>query len=252
MKAYNILGVKFHCVDMQESVKILESFLEQDKTCLVVTVGPEMIMRAQESPEFKELVNGADLVVADGTGVLWAASRCGIKLPERVAGVELIENFASVLAKRGSDGLFLLGAAPGIAEKAGENLKKKFPELPMAGCSDGFFKEDEPVIEKIKKSGASVCGALSSGTSVVRTISSVSPLRFCRTASLPSSPPRSTQCSGQGMSALSEISTSEEEKPVTAAPGITRAISCSSSARDMPTSCAGSSSLRCTLWPQGA
>ena len=106
MHTYQLLGVKFHAVTMEEALRIMEGYLEEDKPHLVVTVGPEMIMRAQQDEEFKRIVNEADLVVADGNGVLWAASRCGIKVPERVAGVELIEKFAELLSKRQSkDGL---------------------------------------------------------------------------------------------------------------------------------------------------
>lgn len=156
MRTYKILGVKCHSLTMEEALARLEEFLRADKTCLVVTVGPEMIMRAQEDEDFKSLVNAADLVVPDGSGVLWAASRCGIKIPERIAGVELIDKFAGILASRKDSGLFLLGAAPGIAERAGEKLKEKYPDLPLSGCHDGYFKEDGPVVEQIKSSGAKV------------------------------------------------------------------------------------------------
>lgn len=156
MRTYKILGVKCHSLTMDEALGRLQEFLRADKTCLVVTVGPEMIMRAQEDEDFKRLVNAADLVVPDGSGVLWAASRCGIKIPERIAGVELIDKFAGVLASRKDSGLFLLGAAPGIAERAGERLKERYPELPLSGCHDGYFKEDGPVVEQIRSSGAKV------------------------------------------------------------------------------------------------
>lgn len=156
MRTYKILGVKCHSLTMDEALDRLQEFLRADKTCLVVTVGPEMIMRAQEDEDFKSLVNAADLVVPDGSGVLWAASRCGIKIPERIAGVELIDKFAGILASRKDSGLFLLGAAPGIAERAGERLKERYPELPLSGCHDGYFKEDGPVVEQIRSSGAKV------------------------------------------------------------------------------------------------
>ena len=95
--------------------------------------------------------------MADGNGVLWAASRCGIKVPERIAGVELIEKFAELLSKRQSKaGLYLLGAAPGVAEKAGEKLKERYKDLPLVGIHDGFFKDEAKVVEEIKASDAKV------------------------------------------------------------------------------------------------
>ncbi len=157
MDTYQILGVKFHNVDMAEALQIMEGFLKEEGSHLVVTVGPEMIMRAQEDPEFKRIVNEADLVVPDGIGVIWAAKRCGIELKERVAGVELIEKFAAVLAsKEERPGLFLLGAAPGVSEKTAQKLVERYPGLNIAGTGDGFFKEDETAVANIKSSGAQV------------------------------------------------------------------------------------------------
>ncbi|MGM9998047.1 MAG: WecB/TagA/CpsF family glycosyltransferase [Candidatus Bruticola sp.] len=157
MRTYQILGVKFHAVSMDEALKIMEAYLLEDKPRLVVTVGPEMIMRAQHDEEFKSIVNGADLVVADGSGVLWAAARCGVKVPERVAGVELIDKFAEILAARPEKaGLYFLGAAPGVAEKAAEKMKAKYSGLPVAGIHDGFFKDDGAMASAIRESGAQV------------------------------------------------------------------------------------------------
>ena len=157
METYQILGVKFHSVTTEEALAKLESFLREDKPHLVVTLGPEMVMRAQEDEDFKSLVNKADLVVVDGNGILWAASRCGVKVPERIAGVELIEKFAQILSKRTEkEGLFLLGAAPKVAEKTGEELVKKYPGLSLAGTNDGYFKDNDPVLKKVKDSQAKV------------------------------------------------------------------------------------------------
>ncbi len=154
MKTYSVLGVKCSSLTMDEALQILEGFLEEDRPHLVVTVGPEMVMRAQENEEFRELVNGADLVVPDGAGILWAGRQCGKLFPERVAGVELIVQLARRLSP--AQPLFLLGAAPGIAEKAGENLRQQIPELPLVGVNDGYFKDPAPVVAKIAASSAKV------------------------------------------------------------------------------------------------
>ncbi|MBQ7567850.1 WecB/TagA/CpsF family glycosyltransferase, partial [bacterium] len=136
-------------------LQIMEGFLQSDSPHLVVTVGPEMVMRAQENEEFRALVNGADLVVPDGAGILWAGRQCGVKFPERVAGVELIVNLAKRLGQLRSP-LFLLGAAPGIAERAGQKLREQIEDLPLVGVNDGYFKEPQPIVDKIRASEAKV------------------------------------------------------------------------------------------------
>ncbi len=150
-----VLGVKLHAVSMDQAVERVLTMAHQPGFHLVVTLGTEMVMRAQHDEEFRELVNGADLVVADGAGLLWAARRCGLSLPERVAGIDLVCRLAETLA--GSKGsFFLLGAAPGVAEEAARTLCKRFPGLQIVGAQDGFFREDGPVVQAIAASEARV------------------------------------------------------------------------------------------------
>lgn len=150
-----VLGVKFHPVSMEEAVDRVEAFSREERFHLVVTLGTEMVMRAQEDPEFRDLVNGADLVVADGAGLLWAARRCGHEVPERVAGIDLVGRLAERLTRTGGS-LYLLGAAPGVAQEAGRTLQERYPGLVLAGIQDGFFREDEPVLQAVAASGATV------------------------------------------------------------------------------------------------
>jgi len=150
-----VLGVKLHAVSMEQAVERVLALAHRPGFHLVVTLGTEMVMRAQNDPEFRELVNGADLVVADGAGLLWAARRCGLSLPERVAGIDLVCRLAETLAdSKGS--FFLLGAAPGVAEEAARTLCNRYPGLRIAGSQDGFFQEDGPVVQAVAASGARV------------------------------------------------------------------------------------------------
>ena len=49
--------------------------------------------------------------------------------------------------------LFLLGAKPGVAEKAGENLCKKYPGLVLAGTQDGYFTDPQTAVDAINACG---------------------------------------------------------------------------------------------------
>ena len=153
--ALAVLGVKLHPVSMDQALDRLEAMARSGRFHLVVTLGTEMVMRAQEDPEFLRLVNGADLVVADGAGLLWAARRCGTSLPERVAGIDLVGRLAERLARTGGS-FYLLGAAPGVAEEAARTLAQRHQGLGLAGVQDGYFREEEPVVEAVAASGASV------------------------------------------------------------------------------------------------
>jgi N-acetylglucosaminyldiphosphoundecaprenol N-acetyl-beta-D-mannosaminyltransferase len=106
------------------------------RTRQVVTLNPEIVMAARGDPQLRALIDDADLVVPDGIGVVWAARLRGRRFPERVTGVDTVEALARLAARRGWR-LFLLGAAPGVAEAAAANLVARFPGLTVAGTYSG-------------------------------------------------------------------------------------------------------------------
>lgn len=102
-----------------------------------------------------DAVRSADLVIADGVGVIYGAKILGTPLKQKLPGIEFAQNLMARMAQDGKT-LFLLGAKPGIAETAAEKLQEKYPGLQIVGTHDGYFKEDEPVVEEIRQSGADV------------------------------------------------------------------------------------------------
>ena len=148
-----IKGVGFDPVTLEEAAARGQAMMQDGDGHYVVTPNPEIVWLARKMPELKTAVNGADLVVPDGIGVIYAARILGTPLKERVPGIELAE---SLIAYASAEGLsvFLLGAKPGVAERAGEKLCGKYPGLRIAGCGDGYFKEDGPVLARLRESGA--------------------------------------------------------------------------------------------------
>ena len=151
----DVLGVAFDNVTMDEAVDRALAMLEEEGPHLVVTPNPEIVQRAAKDPEFAGILSKADLVIPDGIGVVYAAKILGRPLKGRVPGID----FASKLLERAAGtgkGLFLLGAAPGVAEQAAVNLRAAYPGLTVCGTHDGYFKEDGPVIDAIRASGAQI------------------------------------------------------------------------------------------------
>ena len=74
-------------------------------------------MAAQDNAEFRIAINAAALVLADGTGVVWATRYLNAPTPERVTGTDMLPVLAGRCAQAGYR-LYLLGAAPGVAEAA--------------------------------------------------------------------------------------------------------------------------------------
>lgn len=121
----------------------------------MVTPNPEIVEVCRENLAAKIAVNGADLVLPDGIGVIKGAAMLGTPLKEKTPGIEFAGHLMERMAGEGLS-LYLLGAKPGVAEKAAENLRAQYPGLVIAGTHDGYFKEDGPVVEDIRQSGADV------------------------------------------------------------------------------------------------
>lgn len=135
-------------MDLRGAVEACIRMVADERPHLVVTANPEAVVRAQDDPEFAEVLRRADLVVADGIGVVWASRRLRRPLPMRVPGIELMEALCAHAARAGLR-IFLLGGAEGVAEQAARTLLRRYPGLRIAGTHHGYFAEDEPVVERI-------------------------------------------------------------------------------------------------------
>ena len=149
----NILGVGFDNVTMDEALARGEELLCSEGAHYVVTPNPEIVETCRADAAANAAVNGADLVLPDGIGIVYGAKILHQPLRGRVPGIEFGTGMIERCARLGKS-VYLLGAKPGVAEQAAENLKNRFPGLVIAGTHDGYFKEDAPIAAEIKASGA--------------------------------------------------------------------------------------------------
>ena len=153
-----ILGIRVDEYDMLQSLDLIGAFVSQGREELkqVVTINPEGVWLAVKDPDLAGIIDNAALVTPDGNGILWAAERLGAPLRERVPGIELLENICRRGAEEGWS-VYLLGAKPGVAEKAAERLCEKYPGLNVVGCDNGYFRDrEEQAIDAIRKAGPDV------------------------------------------------------------------------------------------------
>lgn len=146
-----ILGVRIDALTYASLLDRIASFIAEGTPHQIATANPEFVMEAQDNAAFREVLAHADLVMADGVGLLWAARRLGSPLPERVTGSDVLPMIAERAAAAGWR-LYLLGAAPGVAERTAELLQGRYPGLQIAGAYPGSPSADDApaIIDRIR------------------------------------------------------------------------------------------------------
>ncbi|MCS6902866.1 MAG: WecB/TagA/CpsF family glycosyltransferase [Candidatus Bipolaricaulota bacterium] len=135
-----LLKTPIDALSLEEAVARVQQLVAQGQGGMVCTPDTTALWRAQQDPALRAIYEEADLVTPDGTGVVWASRVLGMALPERVSGIDLLERlFACGRTLR----LFLLGAAPGVAEQAALKLAERYPNLRIVGTHHGYFRPEE-------------------------------------------------------------------------------------------------------------
>jgi N-acetylglucosaminyldiphosphoundecaprenol N-acetyl-beta-D-mannosaminyltransferase len=167
VETWCVLGVRVDAVTLRQTLARIGTWVEEGRqqrapgstlrTRQVVTLNPEMVMAARADVTLRDLFNSADLVVPDGSGIVWAVRRRGGRMYHRVTGVDCVTALAERAAQRGWR-VFLLGAAPGVADEAARRLQGRFPGLRIAGTYPGTPdpSQDERMTGLVRASAADV------------------------------------------------------------------------------------------------
>ena len=159
--SFVVLGVRVHLVGMRQVLDRIGSWIEtRDRCHYVVATQMHGIMEARRDPEFKTIVNSADLFVPDGFSLVWAARRRGLILRDRVPGPDLFFEGCRLAADRGY-GVFFYGDTVETLEKLTSKLKDYFPALKIVGAHSPPFRpltkeEDAEEVRIINASGADI------------------------------------------------------------------------------------------------
>jgi N-acetylglucosaminyldiphosphoundecaprenol N-acetyl-beta-D-mannosaminyltransferase len=146
-----VLGVRVDAVTFEQVLACIKEFIADGGPHQIVTVNPEFVMTAQSDAKFRSIINSSSLALPDGVGVWWAGRHLGRPLPDRIPGVDLVEQLAALSTNRGYR-LFFLGAMPGVADKAVEVLRERYPGMAVAGTFVGSPRREEEaaIVERIR------------------------------------------------------------------------------------------------------
>jgi len=147
-----LLGLPIQAITLAETLAWIEAAIAARAPKQICTANPEFLMAAQSDREFFEVLNRADLVLPDGVGLLWAARWLGQRLPERVAGSDLIYRIPERAAHNGW-GIYFLGAGEGVALKTAEILREQYPGLAIAGTFRGSpnLEDENAIVARIQE-----------------------------------------------------------------------------------------------------
>lgn len=139
MDKVSIFGVNVFNIDFKEATEMVKGFLKENRIHKVFTPNTEIVMEAKNDENIRNIINSGDLVIADGIGLIYGSKMKKKPLKERVTGFDISMKLIEIAQQEGYS-LYLLGAKPGVAQRAAENLKKDYKNLKIAGYHDGYFK----------------------------------------------------------------------------------------------------------------
>ena len=145
----SILDIDIDNITMDIAVEKIIQFLQEDRNHIVCTPNAEIMMKSYRDEELKKILKNADILIADGAGVVLASKILKTPLKERIAGYDLVQNILKLKLDR-KIRVFLLGGAPNIAKVAIEKYSY-LDGIEFVGYNDGYFtKEEEPnIIDRI-------------------------------------------------------------------------------------------------------
>jgi len=136
-----VLGVRVHAIQIPDVVELMERWIRERAKChTIVVTGMHGVMEARRNPDFKAILNTADLFVPDGISLVWAARRQGFRLEKRVSGSDLMWEFFKIAEQKGY-GVFFYGDTEDTLHLLRDRLKNDFQHLKVVGTHSPPFRQ---------------------------------------------------------------------------------------------------------------
>jgi len=153
----NICGVEIVNTTMNEALDFIIERAGDRIATQICFANPDCLNIAYKNRAYAQILSDADRVLPDGIGIHLACRLKGVEMVENVNGTDLFPRLCERLERTGLS-LYLLGARPGLAERAATAMRDRFPNLKISGCRQGYFTADEEpqVIDEINRSNADI------------------------------------------------------------------------------------------------
>lgn len=147
-----IKGIKIHNTTFEEILDNVPILLKKNKPFHIVTLNANMFYEAQRNEDYKYLINHADLVVPDGSGILLAAKLFGYKLQEKISGIDLFKRLLFWIDEN-KEKVFFLGSSNFVIGRMIKIVQRGYKHIRIVGRHHGFFdeKREKDIVEAIRK-----------------------------------------------------------------------------------------------------
>jgi N-acetylglucosaminyldiphosphoundecaprenol N-acetyl-beta-D-mannosaminyltransferase len=146
-----LFGIPLDLLTMQQTVERCRGLIEAGRPAQHVVVNAGKVVMMQDVPGLREIIEHCDVVNADGQSVVWAGRVLGVPVPERVAGIDLMEQLLA-LAEDRQYRVFFLGATEEVLVAFTSEVRRRFPGMQIAGTRNGYFADDAEVAAEISAS----------------------------------------------------------------------------------------------------
>lgn len=146
-----ILGITIDPLTMKETVDAVEQYVLKKHPLHLMGVNADKINQCHEDEKIKKIVNESGIINADGASVVLASRFLGSPVPERVAGIDLMQNLLELSNKKGYS-VYFFGAKEEILQDMLKAFKQRYPDLDVVGYRNGYFspEDEEKIQEDIK------------------------------------------------------------------------------------------------------
>ena len=142
----NVLGCEIDRLDLDQAVAVCETAIETRGQAQHMAVNVAKLMAIRTDQRLRDSVTQCELITADGQPLVWASRLLRDPLPERVAGIDLMNSLLARAATR-KYRVYMLGARAEILERAVDRLREQYPDLAIVGHQDGYYEgSEEPAI----------------------------------------------------------------------------------------------------------
>lgn len=156
-KRIKFFGIYLDIITMDETIEQISKIINNREIVQHVVVNVAKLVYAQKDEKLKNIINSCRLINVDGAGIILGAKLLGINIPERVAGIDLMEKLIEYSSKN-SYKIYFFGAKEEVISKVVEIYQKKYPDIKIAGYRNGYYseQEEELIVKDIKESKADI------------------------------------------------------------------------------------------------